>query len=816
MTTRMLIDATHSEETRVVVVKGNRLEEFDYESSTKKQLKGNIYLAKVTRVEPALQAAFVDYGGNRHGFLAFSEIHPDYYQIPVEDRQALLDEEAAEEEEESTARKAAASASEPAIEEELAEAHSDGEEGLDQTGDHADDNHDNDDGIEVAQPSDGTVETVGAEDDLEEVTNRRARRPRRYKIQEVIRRRQILLVQVVKEERGNKGAALTSYLSLAGRFCVLMPNTARGGGISRKIANAKDRKRLKTIIDGLELPEGMGVIVRTAGMEQNKREIKRDYDYLIRLWDTIREQTLNSSAPALIHEEGNLIKRSIRDLYSKDIDEVLVEGDEGYRTAKEFMRMLMPSHAKVVQPYKENIPLFSRYQVEGQLDSMFSPTVHLKSGGYIVINSTEALVAVDVNSGRATREHNIEETALKTNTEAAEEVARQLRLRDLAGLIVIDFIDMERHQNNRSVERRLKDRLKFDRARIQVGRISAFGLLEMSRQRLRPGLLEATTSVCNHCAGTGIVRSTESSALQVIRAIEEEGIRGRSGAVTVHAPPVVMSYILNQKRPAINDVSLRYNMTIQILSDDELIAPNYTIDRTNRPSGEVEAVEAPVEEKAAPSRPAPEVQDDDSEEGRKSRRRRRGRRRRGRAGEEGAEDTVQAGSETEEAETPSAEESDEPATDKEAASGDAEGEDQAKPKSRRRRGRRGGRSRRRDGDKAATAEQEGEASEAVAEVADASTEPHPLHSDMAASDSEVSESAELEPAETAGEEPATPVAEPEPFIEPEPVVSEPALAASDPEPELETTAEVSAASESDEDESSRPRRMGWWQRRTSK
>ncbi|HKJ73031.1 MAG TPA: Rne/Rng family ribonuclease, partial [Alphaproteobacteria bacterium] len=491
MTTRMLIDATHSEETRVVVVKGNRLEEFDYESSTKKQLKGNIYLAKVTRVEPALQAAFVDYGGNRHGFLAFSEIHPDYYQIPVEDRQALIEEEAAEEEEESeVGARPAAAESEATIVEEAAEADTEDAEaspgdGADEAPDQAhdeeahDDNHDD---IEVQQPADTTVETVGAEDDLEEVSNRRARRSRRYKIQEVIRRRQILLVQVVKEERGNKGAALTTYLSLAGRFCVLMPNTARGGGISRKIANAKDRKRLKSIIDSLNLPEGMGVIVRTAGMEQNKREIKRDYDYLIRLWDTIREQTLKSTAPALIHEEGNLIKRSIRDLYSKDIDEVLVEGDEGYRTAKEFMRMLMPSHAKVVQPYKENIPLFARYQVEGQLDSMFSPTVHLKSGGYIVINSTEALVAIDVNSGRATREHNIEETALKTNTEAAEEVARQLRLRDLAGLVVIDFIDMEKHQNNRSVERRLKERLKHDRARIQVGRISAFGLLEMSRQ----------------------------------------------------------------------------------------------------------------------------------------------------------------------------------------------------------------------------------------------------------------------------------------------------------------------------------------------
>ncbi len=833
MTTRMLIDATHAEETRVVVIKGNRLEEFDYESATKKQLKGNIYLAKVTRVEPALQAAFVDYGGNRHGFLAFSEIHPDYYQIPVEDRQALIDEEAAEEEadeeeaeKEAGAVKAAAAEPAPSIAEdadnaenadvpeeaeaaeeepaeaqasdETAEAAAEAEEGDEEA--EASSEGGSNELIEVAQPAE-SVESVGADDELEEVTSRRARRARRYKIQEVIRRRQILLVQVVKEERGNKGAALTTYLSLAGRFCVLMPNTARGGGISRKIANAKDRKRLKSIIDGLELPEGMGVIVRTAGMEQNKREIKRDYDYLIRLWDTIREQTLKSTAPALIHEEGNLIKRSIRDLYSKDIDEVFVEGEEGYRTAKEFMRMLMPSHAKVVQPYKENIPLFARFQVEGQLDSMFSPTVHLKSGGYIVINSTEALVAVDVNSGRATREHNIEETALKTNLEAAEEVARQLRLRDLAGLIVIDFIDMEKHQNNRAVERRLKERLKHDRARIQVGRISAFGLLEMSRQRLRPGLLEATTSVCNHCAGTGIVRSTESSALQIIRAIEEEGIRGRSEAVVVHAPPTIMSYMLNQKRSAINDITNRYGMAVQVLADEELIAPNYTMDRTAKHGGEAEKTAEPVaeEKKENTPRPAAAARDEEGDDGRKSgKRRRRGRRRRGRGGEEGDE-ALQA--HEAEAQTDEQAEESEANESAEAPEKDAAGEDQ--PRKRRRRGRRGGRSRRRDGDKptAEAAADGSEPNEAEAEPSEtAASQESKKEKPAAETVEQTAESApgpfDTDPADTPAEEPARAAessnghAEPEPETEPE-------------------TSEESAAPP-------RPARKGWWQRRTQK
>ncbi|HEY8352102.1 MAG TPA: ribonuclease E/G, partial [Sphingomonadales bacterium] len=553
MSTRMLIDATHSEETRVAIVKGNRVEDFDFESATKKQLKGNIYLAKVTRIEPSLQAAFVDYGGNRHGFLAFSEIHSDYYQIPKEDREALLAEE----------REAARQ------DDQHHDDHGDG------------DGSDNGNG----ENGNGEVEAIGAhQDDVADELPRRPRRlPRRYKIQEVIKRRQIMLVQVVKEERGNKGAALTTYLSLPGRYCVLMPNTHHGGGISRKIANPKDRRKLKEILKELDLPEGMGCIIRTAGLSRSKAEIRRDFDYLQRTWDEIRELTLRSIAPALIYEEGDLIKRAIRDLYNKDIDDILVEGDEGYRSAKNFMKLLMPSHAKKVKHYKDRIPLFHRYQVEGQLDAMYNPVVQLKSGGYIVINPTEALVAIDVNSGKSTREHNIEETALRTNLEAAEEVARQIRLRDMAGLVVIDFIDMEDRNNNRAVERRLKECLKSDRARIQVGKISAFGLLEMSRQRLRPGILEASTTPCPHCDGTGIIRSVESAALHVLRAIEEEGIRGRSAVVHVHVPQAVALYLLNQKRAKISEIESHYGFRLVIEVDDGLVAPKYRMERENLP-----------------------------------------------------------------------------------------------------------------------------------------------------------------------------------------------------------------------------------------
>ncbi|SDE48084.1 Rne/Rng family ribonuclease [Rhodobacter capsulatus] len=648
MAKKMLIDATHAEETRVVVVDGNKVDEFDFETVNKRQLAGNIYLAKVTRVEPSLQAAFVDYGGNRHGFLAFAEIHPDYYQIPVADRQALLEEERlaaeAEEAEENRSRsrrsrsrsgssrsggqqaraekatgndavlrsedipgmavidEAApgeeAGALEPlaaeadildtapeqgfAPEEGAAEVET-AEEGeaeeaeapreIEEDHDHE---HDHDHHV---HPVDDEIESVAEEDVAEEIHAPRRPRARRYKIQEVIKVRQIMLVQVVKEERGNKGAALTTYLSLAGRYCVLMPNTARGGGISRKITNAADRKKLKEIAGEMEVPQGAGLIIRTAGSQRTRTEIRRDYEYLMRLWEQIRELTLKSIAPAPIYEEGDLIKRSIRDLYSKDIDEVLVEGERGYRVAKDFMKMIMPSHAKNVKHYNEQLPLFARFQVESYLASMFNPVVQLKSGGYIVIGVTEALVAIDVNSGRATKEGSIEETALKTNLEASEEISRQLRLRDLAGLIVIDFIDMEERKNNAAVEKRLKEKLKTDRARIQVGRISGFGLMEMSRQRLRPGMLESTTQPCPHCHGTGLIRSDDSLALQVLRAIEEEGTRKRSREVLVKCPVAVANYLMNAKREHIASIEARYGMAVRIEADPTLVSPDFSIEK---------------------------------------------------------------------------------------------------------------------------------------------------------------------------------------------------------------------------------------------
>ncbi len=652
MSKKMLIDATHPEETRVVVVDGNKVEEFDFETVNKRQLAGNIYLAKVTRVEPSLQAAFVEYGGNRHGFLAFAEIHPDYYQIPVADRKALIEEERAmaraEEEEENRrsrrrsprpAPKAEAVKSDDAVAEgpagmdvvDLGEDETqDGplvetaveavpldhdHEGQDQDHPHDHDHHNESVGngdngryraVDHASDTDEEIESIAEEDVAEEIAQPRRPRARRYKIQEVIKVRQIMLVQVVKEERGNKGAALTTYLSLAGRYCVLMPNTARGGGISRKITNAADRKKLKEIAGELEVPEGAGLIVRTAGAKRTKPEIKRDYEYLMRLWEQIRELTLKSIAPAKIYEEGDLIKRSIRDLYSREIDEVLVEGEAGYRTAKDFMRMIMPSHAKQVIRYTEQTPLFAKYQVEGYLSGMFNPVVQLKSGGYIVIGVTEALVAIDVNSGRATKEGSIEETALKTNVEAAEEIARQLRLRDLAGLIVIDFIDMEERRNNATVEKRLKDKLKTDRARIQVGRISGFGLLEMSRQRLRPGMLESTTQACPHCHGTGLIRSDDSMALQVLRALEEEGTRKRSREVLLKAPVGIVNYLFNAKREHVAMIEARYGMSVRIEADPMMVSPDYSIEKfktairvvpeTPVVSGHAGLMGAPVEE----------------------------------------------------------------------------------------------------------------------------------------------------------------------------------------------------------------------------
>ncbi len=707
----MLIDATHAEETRVVVVDGNKVEEFDFESENKRQLAGNIYLAKVTRVEPSLQAAFVEYGGNRHGFLAFSEIHPDYYQIPVADREALMEEERAyaeaqrarEEDDEakpsrsrsrsrkSSRSKAAKVSSGDAVEtKEVAPATSAAETGADtpavveiagmetidlveemardeaklaevpegsspmervadtpveepsspeeasqdaagetataeapeqeatdqgtaaqaaaeptaeataeadtdkEASDETGENGAQAEARADASSKDESIESVADEDDSEDIRPARKPRPRRYKIQEVIKVRQILLVQVVKEERGNKGAALTTYLSLAGRYCVLMPNTARGGGISRKITNAVDRKKLKDIATEIDVPSGAGLIVRTAGAKRTKAEIKRDYEYLQRLWEQIRELTLKSIAPAKIYEEGDLIKRSIRDLYNREIDEVLVEGERGYRIAKDFMKMIMPSHAKNVKNYQETLPLFARFQVESYLGGMFNPTVQLKSGGYIVIDTTEALVAVDVNSGRATKQSSIEETALNTNLEAAEEVARQLRLRDLAGLIVIDFIDMDERKNNAAVENRMKDKLKTDRARIQVGRISGFGLMEMSRQRLRPGMIEATTAPCPHCHGTGLIRSDDSMALSILRQIEEEGTRRRSREVLVRCPIDIANYLMNQKREHIAQIEARYGMSVRIEGDAHLVSPDFTLEKFKTATRVVSVPEAPV------------------------------------------------------------------------------------------------------------------------------------------------------------------------------------------------------------------------------
>ncbi|MBN9554489.1 MAG: ribonuclease E/G [Alphaproteobacteria bacterium] len=704
MSKRMLIDANHPEETRVVVLDGSKVEEFDFEAASKRPLKGNIYLAKVTRVEPSLQAAFVEYGGNRQGFLAFSEIHPDYYQIPTADRQALLAEQEAEarrrqeddiesfemtgakpegedddeEPGEDTAEEIddaapvpldAASielprdnetASEDASSEPVSPSDEEDHEDIfvNHAGASVEHEHDHDEEedepltkseaghaaeadyghdpqiveAEAAEENEGEIEPVTAgtaptdgeiaaaeaaeenEGAIEPVEGEAAsggekklqmQRPpqkwmrrRHYKIQEVIKRRQIILVQVVKEERGNKGAALTTYLSLAGRYCVLMPNTPRGGGISRKITNAADRKRLKSAAQGLELPEGMGLIIRTAGENRTKLEIRRDYEYLMRLWDTIREKTLNSNAPACVYEEGDLIKRAIRDLYNKDVKDLVVEGEAGFRNAKDFMRMLMPAQARNVHQYKDSVPLFQRLHIEQQLDAMFSSTVTLKSGGYIVINQTEALVSIDVNSGRATREHSIEETARKTNLEAADEIGRQLRLRDLAGLIVIDFIDMEDGRNDREVERRLREAVKNDRARVQIGKISQFGLLEMSRQRLRAGVVASSTILCPHCGGAGIVRSVESTALRVLRALEEEGEKNRASAVTVKVAGDVAIYTLNQKRAELARIEAEYGMDVTFEPKEGLMAGHFELDRTrardpeDRPRSHAVSIEA--------------------------------------------------------------------------------------------------------------------------------------------------------------------------------------------------------------------------------
>ena len=584
MTKKMLIDATHVEETRVVIVDGTKLDELDIETSTKKQLKGNIYLAKVARVEPSLQAAFVDYGGNRHGFLAFNEIHPDYYQIPVADREALKEALLAEDK---------------------------------------DDDHETESETESAEDEESDeriVETV-SENEADEVAARRFKQIKKYKIQEVIHRGQVLLVQVIKEERGNKGAALTTYLSLAGRYCVLMPNNARGGGVSRKITNAADRKRLKGIVSKLPLPTGMSVIVRTAGKERTSLEIKRDYDYLIKTWVQIRDTTMESSAPALIHEEGNLIKRALRDMYTRDIEEILIEGESEYKMARDFMKMLTPSHAKKVKLYKdETIPLFFRYQVEAQLEALHSNIVQLKSGAYLVMDQTEALVAIDVNSGRATKERNIEETALKTNLEAADEIARQLRLRDMAGLVVIDFIDMEEARNNHAIERRMKEALKRDRARVQMGRITGFGLMELSRQRLHSSFIETSYSVCPHCRGKGMIRSTQSASIHTLHVLEEESMKLRFSELHMTVPPETALYVLNYKRRDLNAIEAMYNVKIFLEADASLVFPtDYRMERVVRE----EDVAAAVAEEAAEQ---PEEQTEKADK--KDRRGRRGRGRR--------------------------------------------------------------------------------------------------------------------------------------------------------------------------------------------
>ena len=651
MTKRMLIDAIHPEETRVVVLNDNQIDEFDFESSTKSPLRGNIYLAKVTRVEPSLQAAFVEYGGNRHGFLAFNEIHPDYYQIPVSDREELLREQAEEDRENAASHDA-------------------------ESGDV--DNEDCEDNDQNGEA--GDIEDVGGDAHEEASTplNRRALY-RKYKIQEVIKRRQIILVQVLKEERGNKGAALTTYLSLAGRYCVLMPNTARGGGISRKINNATDRKKLKTIVGKLDVPDGMGLIVRTAGAQRTLAEIRRDWQYLWRLWENVREITVNSSAPALVYEEGNLIQRCIRDIYSKDFEEVVVSGADGYKLARSYMKLLMPSHARKVKQHTDTDALFLQTSVEDKLAAMFNPVVTLPSGGYLVINQTEALVAIDVNSGKSTREYSVEKTALATNLEAATEVARQARLRDLAGLLVIDFIDMDEGRNNRAVEKRLKEALKIDRARIQVGRISSFGLLEMSRQRMRSGVLEGSSETCPHCNGSGMLRSVESRALHVLRQIDERAGKFSEGVLTVHVPEDVATYLLNNKRTQLLDIETQTGLRVMVQADRDLTAMEmaFTLPDQTESEGTMRMEGHPAA-----------LADDAAAKPKRNRRRRSNKTQQERSEEPAAED---------------AEETDE---ESDVATADSEDGDEGKTKRRRRRGRRGGRRRRRNEDGEATASEE--------------------------------------------------------------------------------------------------------------
>ena len=866
MAKRMLIDASHAEETRVVVADGTRLEEFDFESAARKQLKGNVYLAKVMRVEPSLQAAFVDYGGNRHGFLPFNEIHPDYYQIPVEDREALY----AEQEKVADTEEPAAlpvEAAEPGADD-GAESEAAGEgaalpdggeqpEPADASGASEAAEHENGapedvaaadggDGVgdgRAAEANGGTstngdVEVMGG-DELDDLERRRLQASRsllsrRYRIQEVIKKRQILLVQVVKEERGNKGAALTTYLSLAGRYIVLMPNAIRGGGISRKIVNADDRRRLKKIMNDLDIPARMAVIVRTAGLSRSKTEIRRDLEYLLRRWQNIRDLTMESTAPCVINEEANLIRRSIRDLYARDIEQILIEGDAGYKTAKAFMKTMIPSHAARVKAYRDRIPLFVRYQIESQLDSMYGPELQLKSGGYLVIDPTEALVAIDVNSGRATRERTIEETALRTNLEAAEEIARQLRLRDLAGLIVIDFIDMDESRNQRAVERKFKEAMRVDRARIRMGRISPFGLMELSRQRLRPSLVEASMERCASCAGTGVRRSIESSAVHALRAIEEEGLQGKSAEILLRVPAAVGLYILNRKRRMLEEIEQRYAFAVSFEQDDSLVPPSYAIERiAARPA----PVEEPVEELAdeAPKRESKLKKESKGETAEPAKRRRRRRRKpRGDGAEEAAPEAAAAAAPAEpaEAESGSEDEAEEPAA---AADAKAEkGEDAPRAK-RRRRGRRGGRSR-----TPRQQERQEETREAPSEAAEETPPLLAAEGDAAPPASVAESEPPAAPAAPAAEDAATPAndagapapaaSEPEPEAPPAPLFSPPAPAPL-PEPAVADGAESTAASGNgaddmpaekatpaplpDDAEAEQPRRRGWWQRLAS-
>ena len=939
MTKKMLIDAAHPEEVRVAVLDNGKVEDFDFESEARKPLRGNIYLARVTRVEPSLQAAFVEYGGNRHGFLAFSEIHPDYYQIPVSDRQALQaaeaevaelasqlelssrgdedhdddeddedteenashnkrrrsrkaddnrdDEEDAaeeklkaggddddsdddadptdeiigdpseeEEEEEDgeedegngapapvrtedededakasdedtvdAAAEDADSEEEPAVddnaeddnaEDDDADAVEASAEDSDADDEQDDDSEDEDDAEDEEAETPETKRSKAKERDAlferyKDAKRRRSQLLRNYKIQEVIKRRQILLVQVVKEERGNKGAALTTYMSLAGRYCVLMPNTARGGGISRKIPHSTDRKRLRRVVDSLDVPQGMGLIIRTAGAKRTKTEIKRDYDYLLRLWENIRSLTLKSVAPCLIYEEASLIKRAIRDLYDKDIGEVQVEGEAGYREAKDFMKMLMPSHAKHVQPYKGAAPIFLKHGVEQQLDGMYHPTVRLKSGGYIVIHQTEALVAIDVNSGRATRERNIEQTALKTNIEAAYEAARQFRMRDLAGLIVLDFIDMEEQRNNRKVEKALKDAIKHDRARIQLGRISNFGLLEMSRQRRRSGIVDGTTQACPTCAGAGVIRSAEMAAIRILRAVEGEAATGRAGVLSVHASLDVTVYILNHHRDWLKRIEDANGVTVQLIPDTDRTGDDYTLEKSGAPrertdmaqviqADQTDLVEAPEEPEAEAA-----SDDTDSEERDGERKKRRRRRRRKDRDTTEARDSDASSSE---------EDGDgEKAEEREAHDGDGDTSEDGEKRRRRRRGRRGGRRNRRNRDDAT----DGQDTDAAAQADDNAD------GDAVKAEAEASSEPAAAEAEPAREQPvAAEEAEPAPQAEtkkPNGAAHENGHDASEPKIEAETATEDKPEETSPDDLAGtpqptvqKPKKKGWWSR----